>query len=97
MVRLQKIADGTRLDYVKILTDDALFNYCTINVLKRLGDTTLKTLKIILVQPIQRVEDINKREELLKLHHNDNMYGGHKGKKKLYAELKSAYYWKNMC
>lgn len=38
----------------------------------------------------------DKQLELLNFYHNDKIFGGHCGYKKMYANLKSQFYWKKM-
>lgn len=69
---------------------------CTINEFKNAANNILKNLQIKLIQTPIIVDNKDMRQNLLKKFHNDELYGGHCGKKKLYAKLKDQYYWRKM-
>lgn len=53
-------------------------------------------MSISLIEPAKQIKNVTERQELIKLYHDNPIYGGHAGQKKLLAKLKSKYVWKNM-
>lgn len=76
--------------------NDLIFKTCTINNFKTHGNRVLKHLQIRLIDPIEIVDELEKRNQLMNIYHQDKIVGGHCGQKKLYAKLRNKFYWKNM-
>lgn len=69
------------------------------NDFKRCGNEVLKKAKnltISIIRPPKVIESDQEKLEILKKFHNDPLYGGHTGPKKLYAKLRQRFYWKHM-
>lgn len=94
--KLIKNTDEFGITKVKIRNDDMLFQYFTVNEFKIHGNKLLKQLKIVIIDPPKPINDPKTQEELVKFFHNDPIYGGHTGKKRMNAKMKSAYTWKGM-
>lgn len=56
----------------------------------------MSKLRISLTPTIRIVNDENEKIEIMKKLHDDPIQGGHSGQKRLYAKIKSKYYWKGM-
>lgn len=65
------------------------FKYCSADEIKVACEKELKNLQIILTRKQEMVVDVERQRELLDFFHNDEMYGGHSGQKKLYAKLRA--------
>lgn len=52
--------------------------------------------QLILCNEAREIFDETEKLDLLKRYHEDKLVGGHCGGKKLYAKLRSKYFWKNM-
>lgn len=63
-----------------------------IGILKK----NLHNIHITLCDVALEMNDKNERQRLLKLYHEDKIFGGHCGHKKLYAKLRANYFWKGM-
>lgn len=94
--RLESMTDRQNFDAVKISIDDQLFGKCSVNKFKEIGNSVLKKLTVFLVRPIRHIDDVNERKTLIQTHHDDKLYGGHKGRRRLFSELRSMYFWKHM-
>lgn len=75
---------------------DELFKKCTVAEFKKLCVETLKNITICLIPKSEDINDESKRMELLTTFHSDPIYGGHCGRKRLYANLRSRFYWPKM-
>lgn len=73
-----------------------IFKYCTIENFKKEGQQILTNCSIILTNAVRRVTSDEEKVELLNKFHSDKLIGGHCGRNKLYAKLRSKYYWKGM-
>lgn len=56
----------------------------------------MENLEIVLTDPIDTFMDENEREKVMTIYHNDPLLGGHCGRKKLYAKLRTKFFWKNL-
>lgn len=96
LLRLEKEAVNHNIHKTEWPKDDVIFTICSIQKLKDHGMETLKNLEIILTDPIETVKDKDKKEKLMNVYHNDPILGGHCGRRRLYAKLRTKYFWKNM-
>lgn len=94
--KLQEAAKNIKIDQLQLSLDDNIFKACTMNEFKMAGDKYLTNLQIILVNKPKEVTNTEEKIELLQYYHNNPIYGGHCGQKKLYAKLRNNYYWKRM-
>lgn len=96
---LSKLQTQTSALNIKIIEwpiHDIIFKMCTITEFKKLANHILNDLQIVLIQTPVTVTDKQAKQNILKKFHNDELFGGHCGKKKLYAKLRPHYYWRNM-
>lgn len=75
---------------------DEIFKHFTIQQFKEACHKKLNFLTIALTPTQKKIESKAEKEKILEHYHNDELYGGHIGKKRLYAKLKTLFYWKNM-
>lgn len=94
--RLEKIVDDLGIDKLCIYANDNIFEKLRIEEFKVEGNKILEKLEIIILKPIIRITDDNEKKRLIELNHNDQLFGGHCGQKRLYAKLKANFYWKGM-
>ena len=76
--------------------NDELFKRCSALQFKNMMNKTLKNLKIALTPSVTLVENNEEILKLLNMYHNDPIYGGHAGVKRLYKKLRLKYFWKDM-
>lgn len=53
-------------------------------------------IKIALLKSPLVINDHRTQIGLIKFFHNDPIYGGHTGKKRMYAKMRSVYKWKGL-
>lgn len=75
---------------------DKLFDYIKAENFKLMGNEILKKLKIILTKQVIQIFNEEDKLEILKKYHDDPLEGGHCGQRRLYAKIRSRYYWKQM-
>lgn len=92
--RLEKMAGDKGISNIKWQKDDLFFKRVNIEQFKEACIRKLKRLRISILTPKIKVTDKAKQEELLRMHHDDPIQGGHAGRKRLLAKLKSKYFWK---
>lgn len=76
--------------------DSVIFKWCTIENFKKIGNDILTKVKIALKNAIRVIDSADEKERVLQKFHNDAMMGGHCGRNRLYAKLRSKYYWRGM-
>lgn len=75
---------------------DKIFKICTITDFKNAANKILNKLKIRLIQSPAIINDKQTIQNIINKFHSDDLYGGHYGKKKMFAKLKDQYYWRHM-
>lgn len=53
-------------------------------------------MSISLINGLQTIKNKEEKEKLIREHHENRIYGGHVGRKKLLSKLKTKYTWKHM-
>lgn len=96
LLQVQHAANQSKLKDLQISSSDAIFQMCTIEKFKEVGNEILTKISICIVKPALNVQSDSEKHALLKKFHEDPLFGGHTGKKKLLAKLRAKYYWKNM-
>lgn len=94
--RLNIEASTSSISKFKIYRNDILLRKSGITLFKETGNKILKNLSIAITQTPQSVSNRHKQQDLLNLYHNNPVFGGHVGKKRLYYKLRQHYYWKKM-
>lgn len=94
--RLQKAASDGNITELQWPVSDIFFKMCEIDSFKKACNEKLNNLKIYLTGAVKRVNEEVEKQQILETYHSDPLYGGHCGQKKLYAKLRSNFYWKNM-
>lgn len=93
---IEKISGENDVKEINWPLNDSYFEKVDIETFKIACNKVLKNLKIYLKYPIMTITDNNEKLRLLKLYHDDPLWGGHSGQKKLLSKLRESYYWKNM-
>lgn len=96
MCQLNFLASEGKFNKIKLSLGDEIFKRCTVSEFKQKGLTYLKNITIVLYKVAKLVVSKEERLELLEKYHNDPLYGGHCGQKRLLKKLKCAFKWKNM-
>lgn len=94
--QLEQLTTRRDVEKVKINSDDPIFSIVSPEDLQVLANKYLKTLVIVLMLPIQTIEQADERQRLLHHYHYHPLEGGHSGTKRTYSKLKSLYNWNNM-
>lgn len=94
--RLNIEANNSSISKFKIYRNDILLRKSGIPLFKETGSKILNNVSIAITQTPQPVSNREKQQELINLYHNNPVFGGHVGKKRLYYKLRQHYYWKKM-
>lgn len=94
--KLDQLAGERDYKTLRMKMNDPIFTRFSINEFKRVGQNILRNICIVLLEPRMVIVDKDERLKLVEKYHNDPMYGGHCGQKRLLKKLKSFYYWKGM-
>lgn len=94
--KLQKVANVNQIKNLQISRDDKIFKLCRVEEFKSIGNKVLRSLTISIFKPPKVVTDASEKLEIIKRFHDDPLFGGHAGQKKLYAKLRSNFYWRRM-
>lgn len=94
--QIEMASRRVNMKIIQLATNDELLNIFTMNELINEGMKTLKSVKIAMVSPVILIENKNEQKQLLNEYHNDRIRGGHCGRTRLHAKLRSKFYWRNM-
>lgn len=94
--KLQLYAIDKNLNKFQWPTVDEIFVYCSLHEFKEACESQFTKLQISLVKKPTVIKSEEEKLELMTNFHNDPVFGGHFGQKKLYAKLRSNFYWKGM-
>ena len=94
--QLENTANKFNLEKMHIQLNDIIFDKIPIEEFKNVGNKVLQKLKIVLTKPVQIVSNEDEKLAILKQYHDNPIEGGHSGQKRLYAKIRTKYYWKNM-
>lgn len=94
--QLQRAADKMKLNMIQWPLNDTMFQMCNYEEFKEACNSLLGNLQIITFKPPEVISDHDRKQKILEQFHYDKLYGGHYGQKKLYAKIRSNYYWKGM-
>lgn len=83
---LETTAIELKINEIQLSKDDDMFQngHCTVEEFISICNEELKYVKIALVTPPEIIRDESKKLELIRQYHDDKMFGGHCGQKKLY-------------
>jgi len=94
--KLDEQAEIGNLNEIHINNDHLLFDYISIEDFKLYGNEMLNQLKIIITTPVVKIDNDEERLAILQKYHDNLIEGGHCGQRRLYAKIRSRYYWKNL-
>lgn len=89
-------AEAHNLNKAHITQNDLMFDYFSMAKFKEVGNEVLKNIRVILTTPVVKVLDEEGQLAIMKKFHEDPMLGGHCGQRRLYAKIRSRYFWKQM-
>lgn len=94
--KLQKAAESNNIRKLQWPLNDKIFEMCNIEEFKYACRNDLNNLQIILCRPPKTISNPEEKLRILEQFHDDPLYGGHCGQKKLYAKIRSNFYWKGL-
>lgn len=94
--KVQKEANNHNVTKLQWPLNDEIFSYCTVNEFKNACEKILRNLQIKLIRRPKTVINDDEKVDLMSTFHENPIFGGHSGQKKLYAKLRGSYYWKGM-
>lgn len=96
LLKLDAMAKAYQISKIQWPMSDKMFDFCNINEFKQCCADILKNVEIILIKRPPFIESKEARQKILQQFHNDKLIGGHCGQKRLYAKLRTEYYWPKM-
>lgn len=93
---LESATELKNFEMLQISTNDDVIKYCSIEKFKSTCNKELKEKKIAIFSPQKIIKDPDEKERLIKFYHEDKIFGGHCGAKRLHKKLYSKFYWRNM-
>lgn len=94
--KLRDAAKRIGTQKLQISRQDLIFSKLTIDSFKKVGNKVLKPITMQIIKPAKLVVDATEKLDLIRKFHDDPLFGGHAGQKRLYAKLRNDYFWKGM-
>lgn len=91
----QKVVDISEIKLQLSLNDD-LFKKISIQECKAIANKNLKNIEIALTPKLTYVQSKVDKNKIIKYYHDNPIFGGHPGTKRLKEKILSKYSWKNM-
>lgn len=85
-----------RIYHIQLATNDEIFDIFPADEIKNACISTLKEITVALITPVIHIKDEKEKNRILNEYHYDRIRGGHNGRNRLYAKLRSKFYWRNM-
>lgn len=96
ILKLDELATAYNVSKIQWPLYDKMFKFCTPANFSQSCQEYLKNVEIILLKRPPLIQSKEEKEKILQTFHNDELVGGHCGSKRLYAKLRSVYYWPRM-
>lgn len=87
---------NSKINKLKILQTDEIFKIFDIHIFKVTGRLILKNTSIFIVICPKIITDSEEKINILKLYHDNPIFGGHVGSKRLLAKIRLKYEWKGL-
>lgn len=94
--KLNSLSASNKVHKVQLLRNDKIFQYCDIELFKETGNKQLKNLYISIITRPEKIDTKEEQLQIMNKFHNDPLYGGHSGQKRMYSQIRSRYYWRRM-
>lgn len=95
LAKLDQMAASYELNKIQWPIYDKMFNIVNIDDFLE-ACKILKNIEIVVIHRPPRISSAEEKSEILKKFHNDELYGGHCGQKRMYAKLREQFYWPRM-
>lgn len=84
--QLQRAAEKMKIEKAQWLMNDDIFKVCNYDEFKMACQAELENLQIVVSRNPIKIVDEKQKLQLLEKFHNDPIYGGRAGQKRLYAK-----------
>lgn len=81
---------------VQLSLNESIFELISAQTFKNSGTRILKHLRIALTPKTSYIKNNKDKLDLMSKFHDDPMFGGHCGTRRMYAKLRLKYFWHNM-
>lgn len=94
--RIDVLASANQLTEITMSLSDPIFTSISPNEFKAFGNNNLRNVKILLTKNVINITDNETKIRIMNEYHNNPIFGGHPGQKRLLAKIATDYQWKNM-
>lgn len=95
LARLNVEAGRLALNHLKIYSNNKLFDICDYKQFITMGSQLAK-INIAIIQNQRHITDRKEQLELIRTYHDNPIFGGHIGKKRMHSKLRQHFIRKNM-
>lgn len=93
---IDSLSGKYKLNEVKWPLSDEIFKRVDVNQFVKECQNKLNKIKIRLTPPILEIKNEEEKRQIMEKFHDDPLWGGHSGQKKLLSKIKSQYKWRNI-
>lgn len=94
--KLNEIAANHSLNTFKMFSTESILQLCAQSQFFEMGNNLLQNVSIAIIDPPVLIQNDAEKRKLLETFHNNPIYGGHIGKKRLHAKLRQKFTWPNL-
>lgn len=94
--RLDELTVGNNIKQITLSLNDPIFDAIEISDFKTIGNACLKNTQILLTKTVINITDEDEKLRILTDFHNNPIFGGHPGQKRLLAKISAEFQWKGM-
>lgn len=96
LLKLEKEAISKSIKAIRLSLGDQVFNIISAQRFKMKASNILNKLQIVLTPKVKIINNNEEKLEILQRYHEDPVFGGHCGSKRLLEKLRRYYTWKNL-
>lgn len=86
----------TDFNEFEINENEKVFELCDMMNFIHVGNQVLNKINLSIVKSPILIENLEEKKEIIRKYHIDPIVGGHSGTRKLFAKIRSRFFWKNM-
>lgn len=96
LASLENEAKRANLNELQWPFEDDIFKIISMQKFIEIGDKILDNLIIHIIPCVKCISDESETHDIISRYHDDPLFGGHAGQNRLYAKIRSLFYWKGM-
>lgn len=94
--QLEEKFEELSIQKVHICQNDDLFRFFPVQNFKHVGNNVLHSIRILISNNAKLIDNEEEKTSIMRQMHEDPIDGGHCGQRRLYAKIRTKYFWNYM-